>query len=1135
MSNSLWLSCCITSACFLTLPAWGQVVPDGTTPTQIRGNCASSCDVTGGIEAGNNLFHSFDRFGISYGGSVYFVDPGVADIFTRVTGNSGSEIFGKLGVKGDANLWLLNPNGIIFGEGASLDLNGSFVATTANEIVFGSEGAFKANPDAEENLPLLTVQPSAFFTYQTGQNQPIEIRDTALQVEPQQSIVLLGANSNPEASGVAVDNAEIKASQGNIQLGAVSIGEIAIDSDFDLQVSDLAVKADINITNASTIDASGNGGGRINFNSNRFALKDNSEILSDSFGSEDSAEISIISSNSVLIDESLIRAISYGSGRGSDVRIETESLTISGEGAEQYQSLISGAFANTLFVGIELFGISTVSAASADAGQIEIASNAVNVTEGGLIVSSTFGSGYSGEIDLKAGNVHLDSSAIVSFAVNNSQGNIKDIDIEADNFSMENSSLISTATFGEGQGGDVSLKISEGLKLGRTTSETFLPTIIFTNSIATDTSSDVGAAGNIQIQARTIQLEEGGSISSGSGFVRPGATPADTIIFGGGGAGGNISINAEESIAIEGISANVIFPSSITSNTVTNSPAGNIDIQTQKLTIADGGRIAAESFSTGKNAGSSGNLAITASESIEAVGTNSNILLAIADGVNDLEMQDIQGFSPDLSTTTIDGVGGNITVNTPKFQLANGFVLSSGTIGEGNAGKISLFAETIDLNSGSVIGSSTIGSGKSGEIEINSDRLLIRNGSLLTTSSVGSGTIGKLTIKARESVELSNDPQLSQANFGLAQVQRGILTGNISGGNEAGELSIETKQLTVSNGMRIDITNGSLSNNGSSTALGFEALPDRSSSNQSRIVARESIVISGTLESDSTQGSSISTATFSSFPASDLVLSTSKLVVADGANISVNSFGEGAAGNLTIIGDRAELRGGTINGNTLFNKGGNIELSLGELLQLSDSGSITTNAVGKDNSNSGDGGNITINAPLVVAFPGSVVSADAMSGDGGKVAIAARNIFADSATEQFSARSELGRNGEVRLTAFNASLPSSVSQLPQKPLQKENTMVSRCGTGDNLGMGSFVYVGKGALSPTIFDGYGTSEKLLVDFGNSPTETYHIAAPSTESVLEATNWEVDGRELAMVVKKTPTIIPFAIAKCPFPAN
>jgi filamentous hemagglutinin family protein len=137
-----------------------SIQTDGTTPTQPE-SCSGDCIIEGGLQRGNKLFHSFERFKVDSGAKVLFQDSGAVNILTRVTSNQPSEILGTLGVQnGNANLFLINPNGIIFGANSSLDLNGSFIATTANAIRFGEQGFLNTVPD---NIPLLTINPSALF------------------------------------------------------------------------------------------------------------------------------------------------------------------------------------------------------------------------------------------------------------------------------------------------------------------------------------------------------------------------------------------------------------------------------------------------------------------------------------------------------------------------------------------------------------------------------------------------------------------------------------------------------------------------------------------------------------------------------------------------------------------------------------------------------------------------------------------------------------------------------------------------------------------------------------------------------------------------------------------------------------
>jgi filamentous hemagglutinin family protein len=277
----------------ISLPVFSQIIPDQTANTSISGNCQTDCKINGGTRSGQNLFHSFEEFNLSKGSSAYFADPGVANIFSRVTGNNPSAIFGTLGVMGgDANLFLLNPNGIMFGEGATLDLNGSFFATTADQIQFG-EHVFAAIPNAQENLALLTLNPSALFFKQMGQNGSIVLEGADLTVSEGKNLTLLGqgdythSSASPSGTlkdslrdrnpGILMKNSYLTVSNGNINLGSVGKldhnTEIALQKDFQLGFPGNTPRGNISITDSSQI---------YSINDANYADKDkqeNSEII----------------------------------------------------------------------------------------------------------------------------------------------------------------------------------------------------------------------------------------------------------------------------------------------------------------------------------------------------------------------------------------------------------------------------------------------------------------------------------------------------------------------------------------------------------------------------------------------------------------------------------------------------------------------------------------------------------------------------------------------------------------------------------------------------------------------------------------------------------------------------------------
>ena len=164
-----------------------QIVPDRTLDNEssvvtpnVSINGASADRIDGGAIRGSNLFHSFQEFNVLEGQRVYFANPvGIQNIFSRVTGNNFSNIWGTLGVDGAANLFLLNPNGIIFGKNATLDLRGSFVASTASSLVFGDGTQFSAtNP---QTAPLLTLSVPLGLQF-GGNQQSIQVQGASLEL-----------------------------------------------------------------------------------------------------------------------------------------------------------------------------------------------------------------------------------------------------------------------------------------------------------------------------------------------------------------------------------------------------------------------------------------------------------------------------------------------------------------------------------------------------------------------------------------------------------------------------------------------------------------------------------------------------------------------------------------------------------------------------------------------------------------------------------------------------------------------------------------------------------------------------------------------------------------------------------------
>jgi len=169
-----------------------QIAADGTLSTNVKTTDNRNFTITNGNRAGSNLFHSFSEFSVPTGGSAFFNNgPEIQNIITRVTGSSISNIDGLIKANGAANLFLLNPNGIIFGPHASLSIGGSILASTARSLNFADGTQFSAT--AHPTTPLLTI--SVPIGLQFGETAGgVRVQGSELAVQPGKTLALVGGD-----------------------------------------------------------------------------------------------------------------------------------------------------------------------------------------------------------------------------------------------------------------------------------------------------------------------------------------------------------------------------------------------------------------------------------------------------------------------------------------------------------------------------------------------------------------------------------------------------------------------------------------------------------------------------------------------------------------------------------------------------------------------------------------------------------------------------------------------------------------------------------------------------------------------------------------------------------------------------
>jgi filamentous hemagglutinin family protein len=267
-----------------------QIIPDATLPDNSSVKTQDNIKVIeGGTQTGSNLFHSFEQFSVPNDSTAYFNNiANIQNIIARITGKSISNIDGILRTNGTANLFLINPSGIIFGENASLDIGGSFLATTASSITFADGTKFSATQP--ETAPLLTINVPIGLQFGATaapiRNQSQASPDGAtnlfgqpvgLQVPSGQNLALIGGDMTLEGGNLTADSGKIElvavAPNSLVRVSAIDKGWfLGYEGVKNFQNIQLISRNIDNSTIGSIVDVSGEGGGSIRVQGNSVEL-----------------------------------------------------------------------------------------------------------------------------------------------------------------------------------------------------------------------------------------------------------------------------------------------------------------------------------------------------------------------------------------------------------------------------------------------------------------------------------------------------------------------------------------------------------------------------------------------------------------------------------------------------------------------------------------------------------------------------------------------------------------------------------------------------------------------------------------------------------------------------------------------
>ncbi|AFY55546.1 filamentous hemagglutinin family N-terminal domain protein [Rivularia sp. PCC 7116] len=1084
-----------------------NIIPDNTLGrensrlnrnVEIKGINADKID--GGARRNINLFHSFSEFNINDGQAVYFANPdGVENILTRVTGENASNIFGTLGVDGAANLFLINPSGIVFGENASLDLQGSFVGTTASGLQFGEQGNFSAtNPQTPGNL---TVNPSALFFNQVEASggiinksqapagiNPEENETTGLRVPDGKSLLLVGGNIN-------FDGGRLRAYEGNIELASVSApGTVDLDiagDSFSLNIPQDVERGDVSLTNIAAVSVFGAGGGNFVINARNLEISNSSIFAGIGKNSENSdvqagdvnlnATGSIEVNNDADIDNSV-----YSQGNTGDIFLK----------ASNSVSLVDSLISNN----IEAGGVGK-------GGNININSGSLSVTDGSEIqailrdtdVENNLpgGQGNAGNINLNvrdavtiAGIKDGFNSDISSFVGIGAVGNAGDINLNTGSLSLAGGSEINAKTFGQGNAGNITVNARQNISLDGSGDITLTDGIngtLFTRIISSVNPEAVGNAGNIQLNTGTFSATNGALISNS---------------ISGKGNAGNITINARYAVTFDtrGYAESSIFSGAV-------GKGGDIRVTSGTLSLTNGGQLSTNVFGEGN----AGNIFVEARDSVKLDGIVSNRITSIQ---SDLISQSV-------------GKGGDIQITTGLLSVTNGAAISAITNGQGDAGNITINAsdkvnfDGFDTNTGFPSQVSTVGGSKSigngGDIQITTGELLFKSGGLISTINFGEGNAGNIFLDVGDTITFDG---LGSSKFPIPS----NATSAVSNGN-GGNIEVKTGSLFLTNG----------------GVMSAGAWPDE---NSNEIANGGSIIINARdrIKFDGKDSSLSTNLIRGAGKGGDIQITTGSLSVTNGAVLFAATSGQGDAGNIkinsrdTVTFDKGSFASTEVNSNAIGD-GGDIQITTGSLF-LDNDGFFSTGTSGKGDagkvkvdaadsialSNSsqitsnvftggeGKGGAIDLDTQTLTLTGGSTISASSNgTGGAGNIEVQAgiikldnSSIFAQTAATQGG---NITLNVSEKLVLRNSSQISTTAGIAQAG-----------GDGGNIDINSkFIVVipeENSDITANAFEGSGgkvniTSEAIFgIESRSQPTEKSDITASSQRGISGETSINQD---------------------------
>lgn len=663
-----------------------------------------------GQQRGQQLFHSFNIFTLKEGEQAIFLgDESLTHIISRVTGGQPSLIDGKLYSNvPHANLYFLNPAGVVFGPHAQLDLPGSFYVSTADVLYLGDTGQFHARFPERSTL---SVAPPTAFGFLTHTPAPIEIHDSRLSVSTGQTLSLIGGELSLRGMVSSVfGSMKLVAESGRIDLvsiaseGQVTPTEKGLEYSSGIQGGEIILHGAVIGIPFMTLSKTKSGN---LFLYSKVLDMDNSYIWGTTYQENEGGIVEIDANEIVLRQSAITHYAMLGTLHKGTILFKTDRLLLDHSGIRSNAYSWAGPPGHLIFeIGdmltvAEGSTISTGSLGKNDTGNIYISAKHL-LLDGGTIENSAMGTGLGGQIVIRIGeNLVIQKDGWImgaSFSPLTMEKQITNIDIESPQVLLNKGSIFN-GTLGGRQGGNISIKNVDTFSM--------IGGIISAGGINLLEKLNTGNSGNIEIIARQINLTEGTLIGTTNSH---------------GGKAGNIDITAQQ--------INLSGNSIIDTKNSDQGKAGNIDITAQQITLEQESKIQSATMGSG-----AGGMITLHTENFNIIGQKGMWTGLSARSLSEEsdagQAGDIRLYTNHLwidrgaiATSTLNATGGNITLQPKNWMyLREGQIETNIVGGESNGGNVVVQNSLFSILQGAKIFSSA-NQGFGGDIMIDSQYFL---------------------------------------------------------------------------------------------------------------------------------------------------------------------------------------------------------------------------------------------------------------------------------------------------------------------------------------------------------------------------------------------------------------------------